>query len=187
MRCAKGRLQAKAHAGSGRASGIPVSGTWVAFGFRTAERHSGFLTAERHLDRNVRSWPVSRVLSLKTTIYLGRQSPGASSTQPERTGEQPYGVPICACSGWGLPSHAVTRMLVRSYRTVSAFPHGITSRGSFLFCGTNPSGCPAQPLAGILPAGARTFLVAHARTAVARPAPRGYSTTMHTMHLLQAS
>ena len=45
--------------------------------------------------------------------------------------------------------------LVRFYRTVSAFP---SRRGSLLFCGTNPSGRPAQPLAGILPFGARTFL-----------------------------
>ena len=29
---------------------------------------------------------------------------------------------------------------------------------SLLFCGTDPSGRPAQPLAGILPCGARTFL-----------------------------
>ena len=32
------------------------------------------------------------------------------------------------------------------------------SRKSLLFCGTDPSGRPAQPLAGILPFGARTFL-----------------------------
>ena len=36
-------------------------------------------------------------------------------------------------------------------------------QGSLLFCGTDPSGRPAQPLAGILPLGARTFLMlAHA-------------------------
>ena len=70
-------------------------------------------------------------------------------------GRAPYRVPICACSRWGLPSHAVADALVRFYRTVSAFP---SRRGSLLFCGTNPSGHPAQPLAGILPFGARTFL-----------------------------
>ncbi|BDE96719.1 hypothetical protein CE91St30_20520 [Raoultibacter timonensis] len=57
-----------------------------------------------------------------TIIYLERMSPCASSTQPERTEGQPYRVPICACSRWGLPSRAVADALVRSYRTVSAFP-----------------------------------------------------------------
>ena len=33
-----------------------------------------------------------------------------------------------------------------------------SEQGSLLFCGTDPSGRPAQPLAGILPCGARTFL-----------------------------
>lgn len=33
-----------------------------------------------------------------------------------------------------------------------------SEQGSLLFCGTDPSGRPAQPLAGILPFGARTFL-----------------------------
>ena len=38
-----------------------------------------------------------------------------------------------------------------------------SEQGSLLFCGTDPSGRPAQPLAGILPCGARTFLMlAHA-------------------------
>ena len=39
------------------------------------------------------------------------------------------------------------------------------SRGSLLFCGTDPSGRPAQPLAGILPCGARTFLAPQCATA----------------------
>ena len=47
------------------------------------------------------------------------------------------------------------------------------SRGSFLFCGTNPSGRPAQPLAGILPCGARTFLTP--RCAIVWPARIWYS------------
>ena len=34
-----------------------------------------------------------------------------------------------------------------------------SEQGSLLFCGTDPSGRPAQPLAGILPLGARTFLM----------------------------
>ena len=55
----------------------------------------------------------------------------------------------------------VTHALVRSYRTVSAFllylRHAV-SAGEFSFLWHCPSGRPAQPLAGILPVGARTFL-----------------------------
>ena len=69
-----------------------------------------------------------------TAIYLERVSLRVSSTQPERTEGRPYRVPICACSRWGLPSHAVAGALVRSYRTVSAFP--LNEKGSLLFCGT---------------------------------------------------
>ena len=95
---------------------------------------------------------ISRVL-WSATIYLDPLSPRDSSTQPECTERRPYRTPICACFRWGLPSHAVTSMLVRSYRTVSAFPK---RESSFLWhC---PSGHPAQPLAGILPFEARTFL-----------------------------
>ena len=67
------------------------------------------------------SEPVSRVL-LKATIYLRRTLPRVFSAQPERRSGRTYSVPICVCFGWGLPSHAVASMLVRSYHTVSAFP-----------------------------------------------------------------
>ena len=43
-------------------------------------------------------------------------------TQPECTVGRPYGIPICACSRWGLPSRCIAATLVRFYRTVSAFP-----------------------------------------------------------------
>ena len=49
----------------------------------------------------------------------------------------------------------------RCRRAGALLPHRFSfslKRGSLLFCGTNPSGHPAQPLAGILPFGARTFL-----------------------------
>ena len=49
----------------------------------------------------------------------------------------------------------------RCRRAGALLPHRFSfslKRGSLLFCGTNPSGRPAQPLAGILPFGARTFL-----------------------------
>jgi hypothetical protein len=69
-----------------------------------------------------------------------------------------HGIPIRPCSGWGLPSRPVAGTLVRSYRTVSAFPRGHWGHGEFSFLWHFPSGRPAQPLAGILPYGARTFL-----------------------------
>ena len=93
---------------------------------------------------------------VRTAIYLECASPRISSAQPERTEGQPYRVPICTCSRWGLPSYAVADALVRSYRTVSAFLlqgackpplcegalalvsgwPASTLQGSFLFCGT---------------------------------------------------
>ena len=59
--------------------------------------------------------------------------------------------------------------LRRCRRTGALLPHRFSfspvlasasslSRGVFSFCGTYPSGRPAQLLAGILPFGARTFL-----------------------------
>lgn len=147
------------------------------------------------IDHDEGSGPVSRVLS-RTAIYLELQSPAASSAQPGRTAGRPYGVPICVCSRWGLPSCVVTDALVRFYHTVSAFRlPGAHWAGIYAFrarlrrikvarspfkricsaqcapCGAKPhskyessflwhfpSGCPVQPLAGILPWGARTFL-----------------------------
>lgn len=76
---------------------------------------------------NEGSGPISRVLS-RTAIYLGPQSPAASSAQPGRTAGRPCGVPICVCSRWGLPSCAVADALVRFYHTVSAFPSSETPR-----------------------------------------------------------
>lgn len=72
---------------------------------------------------------------------------------------QPYRMPIRPCFGWGLPSHAVTNMLVRSYRTFSAFLLTRTRQWEFKFLQHFPSGFPARPLAGILPQEARTFLM----------------------------
>ena len=69
-----------------------------------------------------------------------------------------HSIPICPCSGWGLPSRRITATLVRSYRTVSAFLAHKARESSFLW--HYPSGRPARPLAGILPCGARTFLIA---------------------------
>ena len=47
---------------------------------------------------------------------------------------QPYCMPIRPCFGWGLPSHAIADVLVRSYRTFSAFlltPEGASGSLSF--------------------------------------------------------
>jgi len=79
-----------------------------------------FRTAPRSYNR-VPSKLVSRVLFL-AAIYLGRQSPGASSDQTRGVGGQPHPPPTWSCSGWGLPSEPVSRPLVRSYRTVAPLP-----------------------------------------------------------------
>ena len=108
---------------------------------------------------------------LKTTIYLGRPSPGASSTQPERTaGHRMAFLFALASDGVCQAAPLPTRWCALTA------PFQLFRRGrSLLFCGTGPSGRPARPLAGILPCEARTFLVPLARPAVVRPAPRGYS------------
>jgi len=84
--------------------------------------------------------------------------------------------PIRPCSRWGLPSRRVTTALVRSYRTVSAFPptctgnrgrRAVSKESSFLWHFPSPRG--ARPLACTLPCGARTFLTHAHFCASARP------------------
>jgi len=84
--------------------------------------------------------------------------------------------PIRPCSRWGLPSRRVTTALVRSYRTVSAFPptctgdrgrRAVSKESSFLWHFPSPRG--ARPLACTLPCGARTFLTHVHFCAPARP------------------
>ena len=109
------------------------------------------------------SGPISRVLSLDG--HLSRAGVATGLERATRTrGGPPHSVPICVCSGWGLPSRVVAGALVRSYRTVSAFLPAINEiesqrSGEFSFLWHCPSGRPAQLLAGILPCGARTFLL----------------------------
>ena len=59
------------------------------------------------------------------SVADGHLSRAAVACRLERAtrmrGGPPHGIPICVCSGWGLPSRAVADALVRSYRTVSAF------------------------------------------------------------------
>ena len=52
--------------------------------------------------------------------------------------------------------------------------------GEFTFLWHFPSSCPAQPLAGILPFGARTFLTPQPRRAIAWPTRVWYSTIPNT-------
>ena len=119
------------------------------------------------------SGPISRVLSW-AIIYLACTSP-CSSTHATRTRTGPaHGAPICACSGWGLPSRHVATTLVVSYTTVSAFlSPAYSGQRESSFLRHFPSGRPAWPLASILPCGARTFLTCeHAARAIAWPALR---------------
>ena len=123
-----------------------------------------------------RSGPVSRVLSSKTAIYLGRASPRVSSRLPACTERLSRIACLFALASDGVYlSHAVTNVLVRSYRTFSAFlltrgAEAPSASGSLSFFSTNPSGFPARPLAGILPQEARTFLTRAHPPATVRPA-----------------
>lgn len=123
------------------------------------------------------SGPVSRVLSFKTAIYLGRTLPHASSRLPACTERLNRIACLFALASDGVYlSHVVTNVLVRSYRTFSAFlltPEGAS--GSLSFFSTNPSGFPARPLAGILPQEARTFLVSARLPRPSGPHSAGYS------------
>ncbi len=104
-----------------------------------------------------RSGLISRVLS-RTAIYLALASPPSSSHATRARAGPTHRAPICACSGWGLPSRRVAATLVVSYTTVSAFPFTPERRWESSFLRHFPSGHPAWLLASILPCGARTFL-----------------------------
>lgn len=56
------------------------------------------------------------------TIYLGALLPVCSSDLPECVTGRHMCTPIRSCSRWGLPSQPVSRLLVRSYRTVASLP-----------------------------------------------------------------
>lgn len=53
---------------------------------------------------------------------MARTSPCGSSHATRARAGPTHSAPICACSGWGLPSRRVAATLVVSYTTVSAFP-----------------------------------------------------------------
>ena len=80
--------------------------------------------------------PISRILSkgkpFETVIPLGYRSPYTSSFLPGNSAGTRYCSPIWNCSQWGLASHHVTMMLVRSYRTFSPLP--IAIKDNYLGC-----------------------------------------------------
>ena len=61
--------------------------------------------------------------SVVEDAHLSRDGVAAAFERATRVrGGQPQSTPICPCSPWGLSSRRVAAALVRSYRTVSAFP-----------------------------------------------------------------
>lgn len=91
----------------------------------------------------------------------GRADPWRSYSRLLRKG---LAKPPCCHDAGGLLHHRFSFSLTRHK----------TSSGSLLFCGANPSGCPAWPLASFLPYGARTFLTPATRAgrAIVWPASR---------------
>src|SRR5260370_22726593 len=80
-------------------------------------------------------------------IYLACRLPGRSSGLTERHSgpDQPCSL-IWPCSQWGLPSQPVTRLLVRSYRTVSPLPwRGVRGEGRGASLPHPPSLVPRPP------------------------------------------
>ena len=79
--------------------------------------------------------------------------------------------PIWSCSRWGLPCRSVARLAVRSYRTISPLPRARRPFGGISLLHF-PSTRAAQALPGIVPCGARTFLVTARDDATAWPTPQ---------------
>ncbi len=124
-----------------------------------------------------RSRPISRVLS-RAIIHLGLLSPAASSDLPGSprgdgatavTGLSLLPYLVLLQVGFSVPRRVTTRA-VRSYRTFSPLPRTVRPVAvSFLW--HFPWARAPQALPGTLPAGARTFLPAVSRRAIAWPAP----------------
>jgi len=132
--------------------------------------------------------PISRVLSehaaqrrTRLIISLGRASPRASSGRPgDGSGPGKPFLPIGPCTRWGLPScpcyHGHWCALTAPFHP---YPSPIEPRGPVADTGgllsvARAVALRAQPLAGTLPYGARTFLedgVNRPRDQVAHPAP----------------
>ena len=119
-------------------------------------------------------WPVSRVLSTepprtievlrRMAIHLGRPLPDASRDQPGRRSGNAPGRHAAVPSLFGLAPGGVYRAAsvagraVRSYRTLSPLPAGLTAGRRFAFCGTFPRVAPAGRYPAPCFRGARTFL-----------------------------
>ena len=77
-------------------------------------------------------------------------------TLPGGNGQLPL-APIWSCSGWGLHGQHVSILPVSSYLTISTLPQPNCFGGMFLL--HFPYSYLRQTLSGILPCGARTFLI----------------------------
>ena len=103
------------------------------------------------------SGPVSRVLSLKAVIYLREPLPAPSSRQPGREPGQPIASLFALAPDGVCQADASLRRWCALTAPFQLFSR-VARESSFLW--HFPSGRPARPLAGILPCGARTFLIA---------------------------
>ena len=69
--------------------------------------------------------------------HSSRRNVAVTLEQPTRTRRGPrHEVPIWSCSRWGLPCRPVTRLAVRSYRTISPLPRIPKNRSAVSFCCT---------------------------------------------------
>jgi len=96
-----------------------------------------------------------RVVGRQSSVFVAGY-PATLATLPEDRPSQPYRPPIRSCSGWGLPSQPVSRLLVGSYPHHFTFAAACAAAVSFLW--HSPSGHPDRALPGTLLCGARTFL-----------------------------
>ena len=111
-----------------------------------------------HQPARWRSEPISRVLSLDDHLSSAYVAAGLTLEQPERGPGRPMAFlfalsPDGVCQAAPLPTRWCALTAPFQLFSLGASPQ---RESSFLWhC---PSGCPARPLAGILPCGARTFL-----------------------------
>ena len=69
--------------------------------------------------------------------HSSRRTVTGTLEQPTRTRRgQRHEVPIWSCSRWGLPCRPVTRLAVRSYRTISPLPSCLKQSWAVSFCCT---------------------------------------------------
>jgi|SRR5688500_15862533 len=101
--------------GCGEAAGIGGAQRGPKF----AQRTLGF---PGHSPGNAGAEPADKPGSVLDS-HSSRRNVAATLEQPTRTRRGPrHEVPIWSCSRWGLPCRPVTRLAVRSYRTISPLP-----------------------------------------------------------------